>query len=451
MSSKNKIIKRFTHNGHKYILTESEDGHCVRKNGVYMCTKEVSALVKEIRGGALVYLEGNDESKDNLPKRVPYNESKEFIDNIEIADDDKSNYPPYFPIMKILANNRKEVLFTVEKTLANGGFGITGIMGSKDDSRKFILKRFFDKPMDKKLTNASFDQIIKGRDKEIDNVNKLHEIDQQTSLFKNTGTYARSIATSDNKSKYVLMELAQGDLFDYNNVYNYIKNNCDCIKIIYSIFLEIKAIFEKTGLLYSDTKLENFLYTHDNNNNFYVIMADYGSLAPENEVPFNIIKDAQGNNKKNAQGLIEVEFTGLATTYKPLNVKILDWKNNWKNVAYSLGCALIILLYNEHLSRYEFLQSREYFIEILTMAKSENMNIYNLLVSLLGQNEQDYLQKDVTKDSINNDIMDAIIKEHCKLFKPLSNFTSVNTSIRTQPSLLTSLIKKTKSLKVSSK
>jgi hypothetical protein len=457
MVSNNKIVKRFTHNGHKYVITETTNGHCVRKNGLYMCTKEVRALIKEIRGGALVYLEGTDASKDQLPKRLPYDESKKFIDKIEIADDDKSNYPPYFPIMKIVNADGKEVLFTLEKTLASGSFGITGIMGSSDknDTRKFILKRFFDKPMDKQLTNTPLDQVIKGRDKEIENVNNLRELDEKTQFFKTIGTYARTVATPDNKSKYVLMELAQGDLFDYNDIYNNDKNNCDCIKIIYAIFLEIKAIFEKTGLLYSDTKLENFLYTHDNNGNFYVIMADYGGLARENEASYNILKDENGNNKLNAQGLIQLEYTGLATSYKPLNVKVLDWKNNWKNVAYSLGCSLIVLLYNKHHSMYDILQSKEYFIEIFRMAKSENRNIYNLLVSLLGQNENGYLQsnKEVTSDSINEDIMTAIVNEKCKLFKPSPTLGVDKASIPPSKSLLTSglnqLIKKTRSLKIS--
>jgi hypothetical protein len=459
MSPNNKTVKHFTLNGHKYVVTETEKGHCVRKNGIYMCNKEVRALIKELRGGVIVYLEGTDASKDKLPKRLAYDEFKEFIDNIEIADDDKSNYPPYFPIMKIVDSDGKDILFRLEKTLASGSFGITGIMGSSDksDTRKFILKRFFDKPMDTKLTNAPFEQIIKGRDKEIENVNKLCEIDKQTKLFKTIGTYARTIATPDNISKYVLMELAQGDLFDYNDIYNFDKNTCDCIKIIYAMFIEIKAIYEKTGLLYSDTKLENFLYTHDNNGDFYVIMADYGGLSKENEVPFYILKDESGNYIKNAQGLIQIEYTGLATTYKPLNVKVYEWKNNWKNVAYSLGCSLIVLLYNKHQSSYDILQSKEYFVEIFRMAKSENINIYNLLVSLLGQNENGYLQsdKEVTSVSINEDIMTAIVNEKCQLFKPSSSTSKITSPTPSSKSLLTSgltqVIKKIRSLKTSSR
>lgn len=41
--------KNFTYNGNKYNITKTHDGYCVRKNGVYMCTKEVKVLLKEIK------------------------------------------------------------------------------------------------------------------------------------------------------------------------------------------------------------------------------------------------------------------------------------------------------------------------------------------------------------------------------------------------------------------
>jgi hypothetical protein len=41
--------KTFTYNGNKYSIIKTQDGHCVRKNGIYMCTKEVKVLLKEIK------------------------------------------------------------------------------------------------------------------------------------------------------------------------------------------------------------------------------------------------------------------------------------------------------------------------------------------------------------------------------------------------------------------
>lgn len=78
----------------------------------------------------------------------------------------------------------------------------------------------------------------------------------------------------------VVMELADGDLQQLSR-----KGPCSestAAHIAYAMLQEIEHMVERTGLLFADTKPENFLYTlaSADADTFTVSMADYGSLKP---------------------------------------------------------------------------------------------------------------------------------------------------------------------------
>jgi hypothetical protein len=310
--NKKKTIKKFTCEGHKYVIEQIENNYCVRKGKTYMCTKEVKALIKQLRGGFPVYL-SKDDSEKNV-KRIPYEERKEFLDNLIIIA--PGDVEPYFPIIQ---DKTTGVEFTLNRILQQGSYGIAGLMTSKETTpRQFVLKMFFDTPGG-----------ILGRDRELNVIDRLNSENLlEESIYAKTITYTDK--NSKKESKYVLMELGQNDLFSFLEK-DYYKDltHCDCIKIVYAIFKEVLYIFEKTGLLYSDIKLENFLYTHvPPNDTLHIVMADYGSLA-DYDVSFG---------------------EGVVTTYlkNTTGKASFRWKNNWDNVGFVLG-VVILQLFAEYL------------------------------------------------------------------------------------------------------
>jgi hypothetical protein len=395
-----RIVKRFTYNGNKYIITETNEGHCIRKNGIYICTKEVRALVKELRGGVIVSLEGDDTSI-HIVKRPIYKDFKEFLNKVEIVSTNTVEFQG-FPTMKILDSKGNTRIFILKDILQKGAFGETGIMHSNKHPYKFALKRFFDNSENKNLKELKL--IEKGRDREIANVNILNNIE---GLFESVGTYAKTIVSDDGKSKYILMELAQGDLLDLLDT-DIVKNPCNCIKIIYAIFTEIVNIYEKTSpkLLYSDVKLENFLYSHDDNNNLHIIMADYGGLAEEN----------LGLTTKNPDTNIE-EPSGISTSFVPSNTK--HWENTWKNVAYGLGCSLLYLLNDDslctNLQYFKNKADKHRNVVKDSLNKIQDENIKLLLIMLLGEDENGYLNKSDIQDTPQriDDAFNTLFGEKC--------------------------------------
>ena len=378
---KKKTIKKFIHDGNKYIIEQLENNYCVRKGKTYMCNKDVKTLTKQIRGGVPVEL-SNDTSEKNV-KRIPYEERKKFLDNLEITS--PNDFSPYFPIMQDKETGTK---FTLTKTLQQGSFGIAGLMASKETPpRQFVLKIFFDDPKYKEHRPAA----ILARDREIEVIDRLNK----EGLLEES-IYAKTI-TYNKVNKYVLMELGQSDLFSFLELVYDNKlqlTPCDCVKIAYSIFKEVLYIFEKTGLLYSDIKLENFLYTHTPEDVLHIVMADYGSLA-DYDVTFG---------------------EGVTTTYIKVPPGAVQsrwvWKNNWDNVGFILGIVIIQLLgeYQESadkISEYntvmkiinhlpaKLLKNEKILLNALTQLKNEPDDLENIIKAFKNYEE-------LTKCNLNN-------------------------------------------------
>ena len=282
------IIKKFTHNGDKYVVRQHNDGHCVSKNGHYMCTKDVRSLVKEIKGGVIVNL-----SRDATEKNIRRDPGRmTFINDLE-----------YYGPEPSFKHRTSGAIFKEVDQIGKGAVGKILKLGSSSDSRIFAIKVFDKTPEGRKDGQNEYDMAS--------------ILNQRNALSESS--YVRGIKSPAGDT-YILMELGQGDIYsirnsaDENNL-----NECDCLKIVYGMFKEIENIYNKTGLLYSDTKPQNFLYTHDSDGTFHVIMTDYGSLANEGATP---------------------SANGINATYSPVYFE-REFVNTIPNLAFALGASFL--------------------------------------------------------------------------------------------------------------
>ena len=355
-------LQMFEINGHKYVVEKYNNNYCVHKNGMYLCNNEVQQLVKQIYGGVPVNLENSYTRNDNSFERGSYDDRKEFIDQLEINISKHTGSllrsaivyngnRIYFPM---IYSKRDIINFKIDKILNSGSFGITGLMKSIDPliKKKFVIKTFKD------YTSSSF--IFACYKNELEIINDLNI----KNLFPES-TYARVVdLPSPFSGSYVLMELAEGDLYNFyslNKSY-LIDSPCNSVKLVYGIFHEVYNMFNNSGYLHADIKLENFLYTHEKgikgNKVFHVIMADYGSLGKYNQ-QVGILKNSV------------ITYSGIALTYRKFGA--LDWFNNWENVAYSLGCTILNCLGINHFS---------YVYESPSILLNDAEDIFNKLVGM---------------------------------------------------------------------
>ena len=336
-------LQTFEMNGNKYAIEKLNKNYCVRRNGMYICTNEVNEIVKQIYGGVPVNIEPEyNESNPNSyriknPKfeRFIYDIRKRFINNLEVYKKSdgslliqtikaKNGIIYYYPLIIYKKSNGDIITFKVHNLLSSGSYGITGLMkptiqDPSTDSYYFVIKIFTQSQKDPSILN------------EINVVEDLY-----TRKLFTESTYAKVLEVPEISQKYILMELAQGDLYQFYQL-NYIfllNNPCNAVKLIYAIFHEVYNIFKQSEYLHADIKLENFLYTNEldsnGNNILHVIMADYGSLGKLNSKVF--IKNADGS----------ITSSGIAITYRKYVID--DWINNWENVAFNLGCSILICL-----------------------------------------------------------------------------------------------------------
>jgi uncharacterized pyridoxamine 5'-phosphate oxidase family protein len=405
-------LQMFQMNGNKYAIEKLNKNYCVRRNGIYICTNEVKQVLKQIYGGVPVNISGI--TTDMIPVkftphyRNDYNTRKKFIDSLKLKYDG-NNIIKVYGVCHVEERTASEsedsddedidrnyfVVFKDFIKLLQGAYGI--IWHSTDITTKYngkyctdksytniVVKQFKsnttiqDATAELERAKVSGANLLIATEKlnvakaifnEIDMINKFNEHD----LFKES-TYARVIKDEDDNSYFIIMEKAYNDLSKIMKTLNKIENNCNYIKVVYSIFLEIYNMFNscnRVGIennLYVDVKLENFLYTFKKENDniiLHVIMADYGSFQR-----------------------IDTELQPVTYTRGDLQI------SNWKYIAFTIGICLLKLFNITVQLNYPDLENyKKNMSEYFNMFRSKYISTENeitLLKLLLGiKNETD--------------------------------------------------------------
>ena len=403
-------LQMFKINEHKYIVEKFNNNYCVHKNGIYLCNNEVQKLTKQIYGGVPVKLSTQilDFVDISRPKfREDYETRKNFIDslvidldggtenikiiyecpNLFIEDLDDDDLPPAIVFKKFIqvsSGAYGRIMFPTEKYVPKKDvlekYNLTNCKLISD----IVVKEFkstldreqasIDLTLKEGLYKADPDNQIKKQDyiiaqrnylmadaayREIDMIEKLN----RNNLFKES-TYARVVRQTS--QVFIIMERAVDNLLNIRQALKKITNNCNYIKIVYAIFNEIYNMYNMCNTvtiinnLYVDIKLENFLFTFNENDKILqVIMTDYGSFQQIN--------------------------TQLIEEYISFNR--YDLKTvNWIYVSFALGCCLL-KLYNIRINT-TFTESN-YISEVIKYilelnSRNITQNEINLLVLLLG-------------------------------------------------------------------
>jgi serine/threonine protein kinase len=158
-----------------------------------------------------------------------------------------------------------------------------------------------------------FDSLF---NREIETISFIHEGTSMTSfeksLFINVTHYSQKANTIS------IPYYSHGDLYGHleQNIRRYYRNMEACMPV-FKRMIQIVYILHKHGILYGDVKLENFLMTSDENNEF--IACDFGSSFRNMKI--NSIEYIKiGTPKYSAPELIDLDAAGFFTDVYALGI-----------------------------------------------------------------------------------------------------------------------------------
>lgn len=161
--------------------------------------------------------------------------------------------------IKITFNDTSEKIFTEEKIIASGSFGTITLYLS--DEKQSIVEKFFERINDKNDELIILD-ILKNNCKEY--IVAHHNIIGEQTIIMN-----RANGSLD-------------ELFDLSNdewEFTIERNLSNIFYIFYKIIIAYNCIYKRTGLFYTDVKLENILWKCEKDtDDIKLYIADYGGF-----------------------------------------------------------------------------------------------------------------------------------------------------------------------------